>query len=123
MLYVCFFYEENDSIIHNNLRKKGVNMNEYEDRLKKLGKYIKETMDPINIAVSKFNNSLKPITDFVERLNIKLKPFFEIIDREYNVDKDKYDIAIQQLCNNGFYLPFLSTPRLYIEINSYSNEP
>lgn len=97
-------------------------MNEYEYQLKNLIKQIDKTMAPISIAVSKFSNVLKPITDFFEELNIKLKPFYETIDREYNVDKEKYDSSIQDLCNKGFYLPIFSTPRLYIEINSFSNE-
>lgn len=75
-------------------------------------KYIKQETDKISLAIGPYINNIMT----------NLKPFLDSIDREYNVDKEKYNSAITALYNKGFYLPILSTPRSYIEMNSYPND-
>lgn len=74
------------------------------------------------VHISQQMDRITSVTElYMKEFNKKLKPLLDFINKEYNIDQKKYNKAIQELCDRGFYLPLFCTPREYIEMNSYSD--
>lgn len=93
--------------------------------MKQRAKYIEQSTKPL----SQLAEQLKPTINMFKEIAKQIRPVTDImnqtakaIDREYNVDKIKYNNAIKELHDKGYYLSILASPREYIEMNSYSND-
>lgn len=88
----------------------------------KIYKNNKEAMKPVIEAANNLNERLKDITQPFKKISDEMKPLFEIISKEYRVNKDEFNEAVDCLLSKGYFLPFYSTPMDYIRLYNHFGE-